>query len=104
MSTPRSKRLKGPQGKDFDVVFEYGKDNGVVVLHFERIDKFTKDTFLEMKFMLEDWSDFFSSLGTESLYAGIDPDNIKMRRLVKKLGFRYLTDNEGVSLYEYRSN
>lgn len=101
MSTPRSKRLKGIKGDGFEISLEYGLDNKLIMVHLQSIDRLTKDKYIEMKILLEDWSEFFETMDIPDLYAGIDKDNLSVKRLAVSLGFRYLSDSDGISVYKY---
>lgn len=94
-----SKRLKGVRGKNFEAHIEYGEN--IVALHLPTVDKFDKETFLEMKEMLNDWDCFFKTVGYEETYAAFEHDDEKMKKLVSMLNFEYITDNLGFSIYRY---
>lgn len=102
MSTQPSKRLSGIKGDSFEVSIEYGTDNRMVIVHLPRVEKMDKGVFIEMSVLLDEWSEFFHVLGIESIYAGAYNTDTKTRRLVEMLGFTYLKDNDGFSIYEYR--
>ena len=95
----RSTRPKGIKGENFEAHLEYGE--GLVAIHLPVVYKFDRSTFAEMKFMLEDWDDFFKASGYPSTLVAFDPNNTKLARLVVKLGFEYLEDHAGLSIYRY---
>lgn len=102
MSTRTSKRLSGIKGDGFEVSIEYGADNRMVIVHLPKVEKMDKGVFIEMSVLLDEWSEFFEALGVESIYAGAYNTDTKTRRLAEMLGFIYLQDNDGFSIYEYR--
>ena len=99
MPTVGSKSLNGIQGSTFEVRLEYNKD--YVILHLPRIDKFTVDTYKEMVLLLEDWYNFFRTVGYDCIYAAVDPYNSKIIRLLSKLGFKGVGSNMGMSIFKY---
>ena len=96
---PRYKRLNGIRGENFEIHLEYG--GGLVAIHLPVVDKFDRSTFIEMKFMLEDWDEFFKASGYSETHIAFEPDNTKLARLVVRLGFEYLEYHEGLSIYRY---
>ncbi len=94
-----SRRLKGIKGKNFEAHIEYGEN--LVAIHLPTVDQFDKETFLEMKDMLNEWDHFFKTVGYEETYVAFEPDNEKMRKLVRMLNFEYVIDNLGFSIYRY---
>lgn len=94
-----SKRLNGIRGENFEAHIEYGQD--LVAIHLPYVSKFDRSTFLEMKFMLEDWDEFFKSRGYRDTHVAFDCNNDKLKKLVSMLGFEYLIDNDGLSIYRY---
>ena len=95
----RFKRLNGIRGENFEAHLEYGE--GLVAIHLPMVHKFDRSTFVEMKFMLEDWDAFFKASGYPSTLIAFDPNNTKLARLVVKLGFEYLEDHRNLSIYKY---
>jgi len=94
-----SKRLQGVRGENFEAHIEYSQN--LVAIHLPVVHKFDRSTFLEMKFMLEDWDTFFKTVGYEETYVAFDQNNEKMIKLVDMLKFEYITDNEGLSIFRY---
>ena len=86
-------------GDGFVVRLEYSSD--YVIVHLREIDKFTKDRFRSMQIMLEDWSDFLRAMGQTNLWAAVDKDNIKIKRLLGGLGFQYAGQQDNLTVYKY---
>lgn len=99
MSTNASKRIDGIRGSNFSVRLEYSKT--YIVLHLPTVDKFSKNTFLEMQYMLDDWWDFFKTVGYSSIHVGVEPDNSKINRLLRKLNFRMIGKADGLNIWSY---
>lgn len=99
MSTNASKRIDGIRGSNFSVRLEYSKE--YIVLHLPTIDKFTKSTFFEMQYMLDDWWNFFRTVGYSSIHVAVDPANAKINRLLRKLNFRMIGKADGLNIWSY---
>jgi hypothetical protein len=93
-----SKNLSGIKGTDFDVRLEYNQD--YIIVHIPEVKKFNKRAFLEMKKLLEDWLEFFKTLGKDRLFAGIkigDSEN----KLAEMLNFKYIGSTDDMNVYSY---
>lgn len=97
--THASRSLNGIKGSCFDVRLEYNSD--YVIVHIPYIEKMEKGVFLELKYLLEDWTKFFSTMGYKGLFAAVDPLS-KMPKLAKMLDFEYLGESQGMSIYVYK--
>lgn len=100
MSTNASKRLKGVKGSTFEVDLEYNKD--YIILHLPSVDKFTKSTFFEMQYLLDDWWDFFQTVGYTEIFAAVDPNNKPINRLLRRLNFKPLGLSDSMRIWSYR--
>lgn len=94
-----SKRLKGVKGKNFEAEIEY--NDNLVAIHLPSIKVFNKETLLEMKELLVEWDQFFKTVGYEETYAAFFVSDEKTKKLVNLLGFEYITENLGFSIYRY---
>ena len=83
----------------FSVRLEYNEE--FAIMHLPRVDKMTKEVFLDMKFYLEDLWKFFKAVGYKALHLAIDPNNTKIKKLVDKLEFKYLGSADGMDVYQY---
>jgi len=99
-STPVSKDLFGIKGSCFDIRLEYNKD--FIILHLPSIDKMTKEVFIEMRFMLEDWWTFLKTSGYMAIFAAVDPSNQPINKLLAMLKFNYIGSSDGVSVYQFK--
>lgn len=98
--TPVSKSLNGIKGSCFEVRLEYNSD--FIILHLPTIDKLTKEIFVEMKYMLEDWWKFFQTVGYTGVFAAIDPNNVKMSKLLTMLNFEYAGTANEADVYFFK--
>ncbi len=83
-----SKRFTIVESEFFDVSLEYS--DSFAILHLHRIDKFTKDILIELAVRLDQWWEFLSTVGYGSIHAGIAPENERIKKLLLKLGFKFL--------------
>lgn len=81
------------------VRIEYNED--YVILHLREIDKFTKEVFQDMLLFMEDWSDFLRAMGHKYMWAALPADNIKMKRLLGGLKFKFVNHKDGFTVYKY---
>jgi hypothetical protein len=94
-----SKRLKGIKGKNFEAEIEY--NSNLVAIHLPSIKVFNRQTLMEMKELLVEWDEFFKTVGYEDTHAAFFVSDEKTKKLVKMLGFEYITENLGFSIYKY---
>jgi hypothetical protein len=87
------------QGSGYVLRVEYTKDH--VIFHIREIDKFTKEVFLSMKMMMEDWYEFVNTMGHEYIWAAVPKDNLKIQRLLSGLRFKYVSQQEDLIVYRY---
>ena len=97
--TTQSKMVKGIQGSNFEIVLEYGEN--LLCIHLPVVGKFNKNTFLEMKYMLEDWSGLFRAAGYPMMISAIEKDNTKTIKLAKMLSFKKIDQFETIDIYGY---
>lgn len=96
--TIASKRLRIVERENYAVDLEYSKE--FLIIHLPYVWKFNKSVFVDMLLTLEDFSDFFKSTGFKYLYAAVDTDNLKIRRLLVKLGFKRKANQQELTVYE----
>jgi hypothetical protein len=87
------------KGNGYVLRVEYTKD--YVIFHIREIDKFTKEVFISMKYQLEDWFEFVSTMGHEYIWAVAPKDNLKIQRLLNGLNFKYFADHEDYIVCRY---
>jgi hypothetical protein len=95
---PDSKSLVAIETRNYTVRLEYNEE--YVILHLPDV-KMTKDTFLDMKFRLEDWYKFFKVAGFKGIFAAVDPNNIKIVKLLKMLNFSKKGHADNMDVYFY---
>jgi RimJ/RimL family protein N-acetyltransferase len=97
-STNASKRLRVVERDDYAVDLEYNEE--FLIIHLPYVWKFNKGVFTDMLFTLENFSDFFKVSGFKYLYAAVDMNNLKIRRLLVKLGFKRKANQQDLTVYE----
>jgi len=55
-----------------------------------------------MKYMLEDWWGFVSTMGYKAIFAAVNPDDQKINKLLTMLKFEYAGSSEGMSVYQFK--
>lgn len=94
-----SKSFTAIDTKDYSIRLEYNES--FVILHLPNIDKMDKGVFLDMKFRLEDWYEFFKTAGYAGIFAAVDPDNQKIQKLLKMLDFKLKGFADNMNVYFY---
>lgn len=97
--TVASKSLMGIRGSNFDVRLEYNED--FIIIHLPSIEKMTKSVFMEMVVLLNDWWDFFRTVGYSAVFAAVEPED-KINKLVHMLNFKYIGQNQGYLIYQFK--
>lgn len=100
MPTNASRRLKSVRGSTFAVDLEYNKD--YLIIHLPTVEKFTKSTYFEMLYMLDDWWDFFKTVGYVEIHAAVEVNNTRINRLLRKLNFRLIGSSKNMNIWSYR--
>lgn len=95
---PDSKSFTFLETKNYTIRLEYNEE--YVIVHLPDI-KMTKDTFVDMKFRLEDWYKFFRTAGYKGVFAAVDPANLKIVRLLKMLDFEKKGHADKMDVYFY---
>jgi hypothetical protein len=54
-----------------------------------------------MLMQLEDWSHFLKAMGHTHVWAAVPKDNIKIKRLLHGLKFKFVSHKEDLSVYLY---
>lgn len=62
----------------------------------------TKEVFVEMQYMLEDWWAFISTMGYKAIFAAVDPNDQRINKLLTMLKFEYVGSSEGMSVYQFK--
>jgi hypothetical protein len=102
VQTNASKRLKGIQGSNFSVDLEYNKN--YIIIHLPFIDKFTKSSLFEMKYLLDDWWGFFKTVGYTEIHAAVDLNNVKINKLLRNLNFKMIGKADGLNIWSYKGD
>lgn len=84
---------------DYGVRLEYNKD--FVIVHLPYTNKMNAKVFRDMEVKLEEWYEFFTTTGYQGIWAAIDPNDAKIRRLVAMLKFNYIGTSDNMLVYKY---
>ena len=95
---PDSKSFTFIETKNYSIRLEYNEE--YIIIHLPEV-KMTKDTFLDMKFRLEDWHKFVTTAGYKGIFAAVDPDNTKIVRLLRMLNFDKKGHADNMDVYFY---
>jgi hypothetical protein len=95
---PDSNSLTFIETKNYTIRLEYNEE--YVIAHLPEI-KMTKETFLDMQARLEVWYEFFKTVGYKGIFAAIDPNNLKITKLLTKLNFKKKGHADNMDVYFY---
>ena len=84
---------------DYGVRLEYNKD--FVIVHLPFTNNMTKRVFQDMEVKLQEWLEFVTTAGYNGIWAAIDPNDLKIRKLVSMLKFKYMGQSDGMLVYKY---
>lgn len=94
-----SKSFTCLETKDYSIRLEYNEE--YVIVHLPFIGKMDKGVFLDMKYRLEDWYEFFITAGYKGIFAAVDPNDKKIKKLLDMLGFKYKGFADNMCVYFY---
>lgn len=94
-----SKSFTCLETKDYTIRLEYNSE--YVIIHLPYIGKMDKGVFLDMKCRLEDWYEFFTTAGFKGIFAAVDPNDEKIKKLLNMLGFKYKGCADNMYVYFY---
>lgn len=92
----KSTRLKGIRGSNFEIDLEYNDE--LIFIHLPHLDKLTKSTITEWKYLLEDWVPFFKTMGYQTLFAAVDQGS-RIERVLPLIGFEFLAKADSYAIY-----
>lgn len=96
---PDSKSFTFIETKDYTIRLEYNEK--FVIVHLPYIEKMDKGVFIDMKYRLEDWYAFMTTAGYQGIFAAVDPNDEKIKRLLSMLGFKYKGCADNMYVYFY---
>jgi hypothetical protein len=96
---PASKTFTVLETENYTIRLEYNSD--YVILHLPVISKMDKSVFQDMQYRLDDWYDFFTTAGYAGIFAAVDPNDIKIQKLLDMLGFKYKGSADNMNVYFY---
>lgn len=92
-----SERVVVADREDYRIELEYNKE--FAILHIMHVKNFTRSTYNDMQKALPMFEKFLSTVGYEHLWAGIPMDNNKTQKLATRLGFKFMMNFDGYSVY-----
>ena len=96
MTDIKSKRITLVRHPDYRIDLEYNKEFAIIHLPF--VSKFTRDTYLDIKFAAEDAAEFLKDQGYPWAFVGVDPTNKLILKLADRFGFKYLGTEDNISV------
>ena len=93
----KSKRMTLVQKDSFTVDLEYNEDYAIV--HLPKVDKFTKDIYLDMSIVFEDMKEFLKVVGYDHVWAALEPTNKIMIKFASKMGLTFQGEAENLNVY-----
>jgi len=96
---PASKSFTFIETKDYTIRLEYNET--YVIVHLPYVEKMDKGVFLDMKYRLEDWYEFMTTAGYAGIFAAVDPNDEKIKKLLDMLGFKYKGFADNMYVYFY---
>lgn len=94
-----SKSMPLVETPEYGIRLEYNDD--YVIIHLPYVNKMTKGVFVDMKYRLEDWHQFFTTAGYSGIFAAVDPNDSKIKKLIERLGFESKGFAENMQVYFY---
>ena len=95
----KSRRITLLSKEKYKVDLEYNED--FAILHLPTVAKFTKDVYLDMKFTIEDITEFLDAAGYPDVWLAISPYDKVLKKFVGRLGFGYKGTAEDMDVYIY---
>lgn len=96
-----SSRIRIISNSDYGIDLEYSED--LVIVHFPYCNKFTKNTYLSMLIDLDRFTHFLKTAGYEKLYASVYHDDLKVKKLLKKLLFTRFSISDDMDIFERKN-
>lgn len=93
-----SKRIRLFNTDTFGVDIEYAPN--MLIIHLPWLEVFNKKTYRDMVEALEKYSDLFRVIGQSKLYAAVDTNNTKIKKLLTKLKFTRIGISGDLDVYE----
>lgn len=93
-----SKTIRFIEKVDYAIDLEYNSE--YVLVHLPRVSRFTKETLKDMLTTLDQFSTFFRTIGVERLFAAVDQDDTKVKKLLRRVGFVRTKINGNFDIFE----
>lgn len=95
--TPASNRITLYEHKSYTIEIEYNKD--FIIIHLPRVEQFTKAVLIHMVSRLTDYSHFLKTAGYDAVYASVNTNNVRLKKLLSRLGFKRIGIHEDDDVY-----
>lgn len=87
------------ENEHYGVRLEYNQNFAIV--HLPYTHNMAKGVFLDMKYKLEDWWKFLSTVGYSAIWCAVNPDDEKINKLVTMLDFKEAGFADNMRVYKY---
>ena len=94
-----SKRLSIIENDDFTLDLEYNEEFAIV--HLKNMPKLNKGTLGSLTIKIEDLYEFVTTIGFETLWAGVPEEDKATQKLAKKVGFEHCGAAQGIEVFQY---
>lgn len=95
--TIASNRIVFVEKEDYTIDLEYNEE--FLIVHLPRLIRFNKSVLVGMKSDIDRFSHFFKTSGYRHLFAAVDTNNTKIKRLLVRLGFVRVGIHEDDDVY-----
>jgi len=98
--TLTSKRLTLVEKQDYRIDLEYNKD--YAILHLPYVSVFNRKMYQDFLLLIEDILEFMQGLGYDGLWAAVSPEDVRIQKLIDRLGFVYEGKADGLLVYHLK--
>lgn len=95
----QSTRMVVRETEDYRVDLEYNEDYWI--FHLPYVNRMTKTVLQDLTFIAEDWTNLANTSGYKGIFAAI-PEDVKLDKLLQKLGFAPLGVDPNTNFIVYR--
>lgn len=92
-----SKFITVYENNDYSVTLEYNED--LAALHLPVVSNFNVTVLKSMQKKVIELLDFLTDLGYNGIWANCKVEDTKIQKLLHLLGFEYVTDKDGTSIF-----
>ena len=92
-----SKRMNLVDTDGYTIDLEYTKE--FAILHLPRVEKFNRTVYVTALEKIEEFKEFFTTIGYNGIWAATMPEDSQTQKLVRKLGFEEIGLFEGLQVF-----